>query len=63
MFKIVGFEESSCPSRDTSTVDLEKGKKDFLLEDIEDYLKPSARTYHANRGIPVRTPKALIHPI
>jgi len=42
------------PSRPISTIDLDKEKKDSLVNDIREYLPPSTRKFHSNRGIPYR---------
>jgi mitochondrial chaperone BCS1 len=42
------------PSRDISTVILEREKKQALLRDINEYLHPYTRRWYANHGIPYR---------
>lgn len=45
---------ASRPSRDISTVILDKHKKQALLRDINEYLHPHTRQWYANHGIPYR---------
>jgi chaperone BCS1 len=45
---------SGRPSRDISTVILEREKKQALLRDINEYLHPYTRRWYANHGIPYR---------
>ena len=40
------------PKRPIETVDIEKKKKDGLLDDIADFLRPEARAWFGRRGIP-----------
>lgn len=46
--------ERILPSRDMSTIDLDKTKKDLLINDIAHNLKSWSRKYCADRGIPLR---------
>lgn len=45
---------ASRPSRDISTVILDKQKKQTILRDINEYLHPHTRQWYANHGIPYR---------
>jgi chaperone BCS1 len=45
---------ASRPSRDISTVILDKHKKQTILQDINEYLHPHTRQWYANHGIPYR---------
>ncbi|KAJ5662117.1 uncharacterized protein N7477_009733 [Penicillium maclennaniae] len=45
---------ASRPSRDISTVILDKQKKQSILRDINEYLHPHTRQWYANHGIPYR---------
>ncbi|OQD74098.1 hypothetical protein PENDEC_c012G04034 [Penicillium decumbens] len=45
---------ASRPSRDISTVILDKHKKQTILRDINEYLHPHTRQWYANHGIPYR---------
>lgn len=42
------------PSRPIDTIDIEQEKKQALIDDIYDYLRPVSRRYYARRGIPYR---------
>jgi chaperone BCS1 len=48
------FEKHIITSRHMSTIDLDQAKKDLLIDDIANYLKPLSRKYYADRGIPLR---------
>ncbi|KAJ6001197.1 hypothetical protein N7481_001606 [Penicillium waksmanii] len=45
---------TSRPSRDISTIILDKHKKQTILRDINEYLHPHTRQWYANHGIPYR---------
>ncbi|KAJ5550679.1 hypothetical protein N7461_005377 [Penicillium sp. DV-2018c] len=45
---------ASRPSRDITTVILDKHKKKAILRDINEYLHPHTRQWYANHGIPYR---------
>jgi chaperone BCS1 len=45
---------ASRPSRDITTVILDKYKKKTILRDINEYLHPHTRQWYANHGIPYR---------
>lgn len=45
---------ASRPARDISTVIVDKQKKQALLDDIDEYLRPKTRRWYANHGIPYR---------
>jgi chaperone BCS1 len=42
------------PARDISTVIMPPEEKEHLLQDIKEYLKPSAMNWYAQRGLPYR---------
>ncbi|KAF9889629.1 hypothetical protein FE257_007137 [Aspergillus nanangensis] len=45
---------TSRPSRDLSTVILDRVKKETILRDISEYLHPHTKQWYANHGIPYR---------
>ncbi|KAJ5305541.1 DNA-binding protein creA [Penicillium atrosanguineum] len=45
---------ASRPSRDISTIILDKHKKQTILRDVNEYLHPHTRQWYANHGIPYR---------
>ncbi|KAK4151938.1 putative mitochondrial chaperone BCS1-A [Chaetomidium leptoderma] len=49
-------------TRPVSTVVMNEGDKEGLLQDIESFLEPKAPTWHSNRGIPYRKGYLLYGP-